>query len=244
MHKVKREILIKVLAVTVFVNGCVIFVASFLTEQDEWATDLPVIVLLATALTVGVSWSLARQVQKSHALAQELQRLVDRDRLTNVASRDFFFSEIEKHPNMHGVIMMVDLDRFKTINERHGHLVGDVVLRDVASLLSRSIRGEDMICRFGGEEFLIFLNRQDETTGASIGERLRSAVESCAVPIGNGEAVQVTISLGAARMDSLNEIAKTISLADDALNAAKEGGRNRLVVSWRDVDPVVFAEVA
>lgn len=244
MQAMKREILVKVTAVTVFVNACVIFVASYLTERDEWATDLPVIVILATALTVGVSWSLARQVQKSHALSQELQRLVDRDRLTNVASRDSFFAEIEKHPAMHGVILMVDLDKFRAFNELHGHQVGDAVLKDVAGLLSSSIRGEDMICRFGGEEFLIFLNRQDETSGAAVGERLRSAVERRGIQFGKGETVGVTISVGAARMDHMGELSKAISLSSEALTAAKEGGRNRLVVSWRDVEPVIFADVA
>ncbi|TCL08638.1 diguanylate cyclase (GGDEF)-like protein [Shimia isoporae] len=244
MQSARREIAIKVAAVTVFVNACVIIVASFLTEREEWGSDLPVVMILATALTVGVSWTLARQVQKSHALALELQRLVDRDRLTDVATRDFFFSEMEKRPNAHGVVLMVDLDRFKNVNDTHGHLTGDAVIRDVASLLAGNIRAEDMICRFGGEEFLIFLNRQDETTGASIGERLRAAVERRIIPVSQDETLRATISIGAAQMNSVAELTKAISLADDALYVAKEGGRNRLVVSWRDEVQDHFDQVA
>ncbi|MCP4819433.1 MAG: GGDEF domain-containing protein [Shimia sp.] len=240
----KREILIKVAAVTVFVNGCVIIVASFLTERDEWATDLPVVALLASTLTVGVCWSLARQVQKSHAIAHELQRLVDYDRLTNVASRDFFFSEAKKRSSLRGMILLVELDRFKLVNDSHGHSVGDTVLRDIAGRLSCNIRGEDMICRFGGDEFLIFLSRQDETSGASIGERLRTGVERRQIQVDEDILLSVTVSIGAARIDNLEELTKAISLADEAKHAAKEGGRNRLVVSWRDVEPLIFADAA
>ncbi|SFK81897.1 GGDEF domain-containing protein [Shimia haliotis] len=244
MQASTKEIVAKVAAVTIFVNGCVVFVASFLTEREEWAADLPIVILLATALTVGVSWSLARQVKKSHALTQELQRVLNRDRLTNVASRDLFFSEVERRSNMQGVILMVDLDRFKAINDKHGHQIGDQVIRDVAVQLSGNIRGEDLICRFGGAQFLIFLNRQDETTGASIGERLRGVIEKRLTPIGKGETVNVTVSLGAARMDNAGELDQAIGLAGDALLSAKEGGRNRLVVSWRDVETESFSDAA
>lgn len=141
---------------------------------------------------------------------------------------------MENRTSANGVLLLIDIDHFKQINDVHSHLVGDQVIREVASLLVRSIRGEDLICRFGDEEFLVFLNRQDETTGASIAERLRCAVEGQKIQIDDGTRLGVTVSVGAARMDSPQDLAATISATGKALYAAKKGGRNRLVVSWRD----------
>ncbi len=244
MQAEKREILTKVAAVTLFANASVFIVAAVLTERDEWASAFPVVILLVSVLTIGISWSFGRLVQKSQALSGELKRLENHDKLTNVASREFFFAEMERRPSVHGVILMVDLDRFKSVNDTYGHLVGDVVLRDVATLLAGNIRGEDLICRFSGEEFLIFLNRQDETTGASIGERLRSVVEKRKIPIGATDPVRITVSLGAARMDSISNLKVAITAAGEALCRAKSGGRDRLVVGWSDIETSAMEDAA
>ncbi|KPA20085.1 Diguanylate cyclase DosC [Shimia sp. SK013] len=244
MQAEKREILTKVAAVTLFVNACVIIVVGVLADRDDWVSGLPVLILLASVLTIGISWSLGHLMQKSQALSSELKRLENHDKLTNVASREFFFAEMERRPSVQGVILMVDLDRFRSVNDTYGHLVGDTVLRDVATILAGNIRGEDLICRFGGEEFLIFLNRQNETTGASIGERLRAVVENRKIPIGTEEPVKVTVSIGAARMDSINDLKTAITAADQALLQAKSRGRDRIVVSWSDGDINAMEDVA
>jgi two-component system, cell cycle response regulator len=126
-------------------------------------------------------------------------------------------------------VVLVDLDHFKMINDRHGHLVGDQVLREASQFLRNSIRLYDAVGRLGGEEFLVVLPGCDEINATSHAERLRQALSQIAVPTAQGT-IGVTASLGVTvvRADGSVDAQAAINTADLAMYAAKNSGRDRV----------------
>jgi two-component system cell cycle response regulator len=127
--------------------------------------------------------------------------------------------------------LVVDIDYFKAINDTHGHDAGDDVLREFAARIKKSIRGTDLACRFGGEEFVIIMPETDMAIATIVAERLRRRIASEAFTIQQGAgAISVTISIGIATLDAADDTANTIlKRADQALYRAKRDGRNRVV---------------
>ena len=131
-------------------------------------------------------------------------------------------------------VVMVDLDEFKAINDRHGHAAGDAVLGHVGDLLASRLRGSDHGGRYGGEEFLIVLGGTDASGGLVFAERLRSGIEECEICDDNGTVLEATASLGVAELRPGHQTpGDLVSEADQALYRAKQGGRNQVVVSGR-----------
>jgi len=128
-------------------------------------------------------------------------------------------------------LMITDIDKFKTINDTHGHAAGDEVLRDFARRLRKNVRGIDLACRFGGEEFVVVMPDTEPHIAERVAERIRHEIESLPFTIGGGtQALKVTVSIGVASMipgkDSVETLMKR---ADAALYEAKNTGRNRVV---------------
>ena len=126
-------------------------------------------------------------------------------------------------------VIIGDVDHFKAINDHHGHLAGDLVLREISRRLKSSLRAYDTIGRYGGEEFLIVLPQCDAVTSEHIAERLRSQVST--EPVKTSEGVfSITMSFGIASFDGKGhqDTDSIVALADQALYAAKRGGRNRV----------------
>lgn len=133
-------------------------------------------------------------------------------------------------------ILMVDIDHFKDINDRYGHLAGDDVLRQVAQLIDTTIRGCDACFRFGGEEFLIMLTDSNLPLARMVAERLRHTIsEQTRSPAPNA---QVTISVGVAHFDDESDWPELVDRADRALYQAKQAGRNRVVTHYPDTTTV------
>jgi two-component system, cell cycle response regulator len=128
-------------------------------------------------------------------------------------------------------ILVLDIDYFKAINDGHGHDAGDDVLREFATRIRKSIRGIDLACRLGGEEFVIVMPETDMAVAAIVAERLRRRIASEPFGIAQGaKAIDVTISIGIATLDTADDNASTIlKRADQALYRAKRDGRNRVV---------------
>jgi two-component system, cell cycle response regulator len=125
-------------------------------------------------------------------------------------------------------ICLCDIDFFKQINDKHGHLAGDDVLKGLVRTLQSNIRDYDMVGRYGGEEFLVIAPNPHEVQDNLLFERLRSVVADAKFPTQTGN-ISVTISAGVARFREETSIDELIAVADEALYGAKAGGRNRVV---------------
>jgi two-component system cell cycle response regulator len=126
-------------------------------------------------------------------------------------------------------VVMTDIDHFKRINDTHGHLAGDAVLREVASRLLRAVRPYDSVGRYGGEEFLIIVPGCNVDSAIKQAERLRRSIGGEPMALGTGASIPVTLSLGiAATADLSTDSNYLVRIADAALYRAKENGRNRI----------------
>ncbi len=124
-------------------------------------------------------------------------------------------------------VLMMDLDKFKTINDKHGHDAGDYVLKEFARRLQENIRGVDLVARIGGEEFLIVMPDAGRMVATHVSERLRRAVESKPFVIDNGDKLDITVSIGVALGAADDcDIDDLMKRADEALYKAKSNGRN------------------
>ena len=171
------------------------------------------------------------------ARAYETTRLGSlRDSLTGLANHGHFqetlYRELARHERSREslVLLLVDLDDFKTVNDRYGHPVGDAVLKAVVARLLDSVREMDTVSRYGGEEFAVVLPQTDTANGMRVAERLRKAVAASPVPAGLPEPVPMTVSIGVAVYPA-DGTAKgpLVECADQALYAAKRTGKNRVV---------------
>ncbi len=127
-------------------------------------------------------------------------------------------------------VMITDIDRFKSINDAYGHIVGDRVLVEFARRLRKNVRGIDLACRFGGEEFVVLMPDTDHATAELVAERVRKEIESDLFATGEGQSIPVTVSIGVASMSGGEPGAQSLmARADSALYEAKRNGRNRVV---------------
>ncbi len=142
-----------------------------------------------------------------------------------------------RHVQPFGVLLL-DLDHFKQVNDRHGHQIGDVVLRTLGQTLLRTVRAEDAVFRFGGEEFCILVRGVDEVGLVAMGDRLRREIAKIRIPVEDGE-LTITASIGVATLrHGHQETEETIVLrADQAMYQAKAKGRDRVVLSGPGIRP-------
>ena len=130
-------------------------------------------------------------------------------------------------------LMMLDIDFFKAINDNYGHDAGDDVLREFAVRIRKSIRGIDLACRYGGEEFVIVMPETDLHVAGMVAERMRRAIAGETFAVNKGaKRIEVTISIGLSTLERKGEsVADLLKRADTALYRAKHDGRNRVVAT-------------
>jgi diguanylate cyclase (GGDEF)-like protein len=124
-------------------------------------------------------------------------------------------------------LVMLDVDRFKSVNDRYGHLAGDDFLRRLGKALAEGRRREDVVARIGGEEFIIALPGVDAHGAERVAERVLEAVRGIGFTV-NGESVPVTVSAGVAQLEAEDDDRALLARADAAMYAAKQGGRDRV----------------
>jgi diguanylate cyclase (GGDEF)-like protein len=170
----------------------------------------------------------------SFLLQEELRARSRSDELTGLLNRGAIIECLTRACARAGrdsaaiAVLLVDVDNFKSINDTHGHGVGDAVLRRIARSLAAGVRGYDMIGRYGGEEFLVVLPRSGSMDAFAAAERLRTSVANEPVSTGIGK-LAVTISIGLAVAETGNlSPDHLIQAADEALYRAKRAGRNRV----------------
>jgi diguanylate cyclase len=190
------------------------------------------------ALTSSLSTSLARRSQDARALADRFTRLSSEavvDPLTGLKNRRGFQEAItrliaEGTDLTRAAFIMTDIDHFKAINDRHGHLLGDKVIHAVAQILQSSIKGRDIAVRLGGEEFGVLLPDTPLLGAMAVAEQIRTRVQSLAIRRPGKEVVGTfTVSVGVAASEPTLEA--LMARADGALYAAKRQGRNRVMSS-------------
>lgn len=161
-----------------------------------------------------------------------------KDRMTKLYNHQYFqnmlYEEIEtaKRNKSSLCLIMFDIDHFKMFNDAYGHQQGDVVLKHVANIIKKSIRGKDFAARYGGEEFAVILPHTDYPDAIKVAEKLRSTIYNTEFP-GQENALYVTISLGVCKFDPQKILSKSelIELTDQALYLSKENGRNQWNIS-------------
>jgi diguanylate cyclase (GGDEF)-like protein len=217
--------LTNVLAAPLVVHGELLG-AIVISRRRDTPWPEPARRLLATAASEA-SAALARTVtHRAVAVAATT------DALTGLPNRRFFEEYVEllgrgRRADDTIGILMVDVDRFKLLNDRHGHAVGDVVLRAVARTIAAAVRDVDLPARYGGEEFIVLLRRPSRQVALEVGERIREAVEKIDLAALGVE--KVTVSVGASMGDGGAErVAELVVAADRALYRAKRFGRNRV----------------
>jgi diguanylate cyclase (GGDEF)-like protein len=171
-------------------------------------------------------------------LRQKLESQSIRDSMTGLFNRSFMEIALEREMNRAGrqgkqiAVMMLDIDHFKQFNDTFGHEAGDVVLREVAETTRLGVRGEDIVCRYGGEEFVIILPEITTRAAMERAELLRRMVSDLALRYRGQPLRQVTISIGVAIYPDSSEIPDDLLRnADHAMYAAKHKGRNRVAVA-------------
>ncbi len=168
----------------------------------------------------------------SYRLNQNLESIATIDSLTNVLNRRGLedaankMQGICKRINLSMAVLLIDIDHFKKVNDKYGHLYGDEVLRHIASTVAKILRTGDVVGRYGGEEFAVFLPNTIEKDAMGLAERIRKGVEAAVLKDDQIE-ISATISIGVADSVSAGyEFKSLVSAADGALYAAKHGGRN------------------
>jgi diguanylate cyclase len=181
----------------------------------------------------------ARQVQQASKLAHA-QALASRDELTGLINRREMTHQLERaqmrsvaHPSHPGpsttfCVAVIDLDHFKRVNDTHGHAVGDEVLRRFASVAQATVREQDLLARWGGEEFVLLLGNTSLQEAHGVVSRLRESMANLRMRVGDAD-ISISISAGLAESVDHESQERLLSRADAAMYAAKAQGRNAVV---------------
>jgi two-component system, cell cycle response regulator len=199
---------------------------------DVWAGDAATPELIAR---VRVAFRSRQLLDLALRRYSDLEDLAYRDELTELPNRRGTARQVEvliSRARRHGhqlALLLIDGDRFKQINDDHGHATGDLVLREIAHRLRDRVRREDLVGRWGGEEFLVALPETTPDAAAAVGESLRAAVGDTPMATQGGPLLNVTVSIGVAGWlgEALDDL---LDRADQALYAAKAAGRDRVAV--------------
>jgi len=200
---------------------------GFLIAKDILESDFEKFHIMSQQFELGI---------KRAVLYHRVQELAITDSLTGVLSRRYWMErykqELERSRKfkLKFSFIMVDIDHFKEINDRYGHLVGDAILKEVSQVIKENLRQIDLVGRYGGEEFSAILIETDKETARFAAERIRQAIEEKIIKVYD-EQLKVTISLGVSGFpgDAV-EANDLVEKADQALYRAKQSGRNKVLM--------------
>ncbi len=185
------------------------------------------------------------RTQELEISKKQLSIMANKDALTNLYNRRYFhdISQTLLHLGQRKQnslsLLMIDIDRFKLVNDTYGHLAGDSVLKELASVLLKTTRGSDVVIRFGGEEFVIILPQTHINDAVQIAQKIRSAIKNLDIHIQNNidKILKITVSIGVTECycDDDKEIDTIIRRADEAMYEAKHNGRDKIVIYEKKV---------
>lgn len=184
-----------------------------------------------------VTLRLEHSDQQVHALFQDMYRSANLDGLTGVLNRRSFMNRLQeelaaarRHRTEYSLALL-DVDHFKSVNDKHGHPAGDAVLIELARRLKETLRAEDLVGRYGGEEFVVLLRQVPFTNAQATTERIRKTVEATPFRLPDGTMLPITTSVGLSPLLIDKEVGATLESADQALYQAKRNGRNQVWVA-------------
>ena len=223
-------------AVTAVITWLSGFALGHLASDGNVQAQTVRLVIIAVAGVIAVGASYVRQrrdVQFQHAQrvaaeAEALRHKASRDDLTGLLNRRGIYERLEADDIRDGTVVVIDCDDFKVVNDTHGHLVGDEFLRGVAGRLAGSVSRDDLIARWGGDEFLILV-RSPFVEGSEVATRIVRDVSSGPVSTEAG-LVPVSLSAGAAPLMSSDSFDQALGAADRAMYDAKSRGRGQIVL--------------
>lgn len=198
--------------------------------SDRYLLDIVLTSIIVILVGYPLGYFFLGQNVRLRAMAVELDRVARIDDLTGLSNRRTFISESEAATagDAVGAFLYVDVDHFKKLNDRFGHAVGDVVLRQFGVVIASCVRSGDVSARLGGEEFGIYLAGADISTALAIAERIRVRSARIGPSVGLDN-VNVTVSVGIAMRDRGQSLDEMMLQADENLYAAKEQGRDRVI---------------
>ena len=197
-------------------------------QHYYWSVKVPFLLGDGTPTLIGIS----SDITELHQLKEQLHQQSVRDGLTGLYNRRFFFELCEKNLSLDmrhhltSVLMVLDVDQFKCINDRFGHPLGDSALMHLGRVMQSVLRSEDVLARIGGDEFAILLPNTTLSAAASLAERLRLQVMQSPLPLPDGDKLVITISAGLVENGEGELMESLYARADQMLYQAKQSGRN------------------
>ncbi len=181
-----------------------------------------------------------QKYQQVTKLNLEFEEIATKDFLTKLYNRRYLLQKIKeqveaniKNPDANFIILMMDIDHFKKVNDTYGHAAGDEVLKSVSNTISKNVRSTDLVSRWGGEEILVVLSNTKEEDGNNIAEKIRLKVSETVTTVSDVDII-VTLSIGVSNIKMNMNFDKALTDADEALYKAKSTGRNKVVL-YKDI---------
>lgn len=195
--------------------------------------------LMAVMISAPIAFFVGQRMLEVHELAAKLEHAVYHDLLTGVCTRARFHERVTELGDESSVVIVADIDHFKGFNDQYGHHAGDLALRQFAAILAENCRADDLVARFGGEEFVVLLRDTSLSDGLIAAERLGRRVRQKPVFV-DQKALSLTASFGVAILPPGGNAEAAIQQADRALYHAKHEGRDRAYVydPARDAGPL------
>ena len=242
-------LLVAILSAAYIVSLCIHLVGSWLADTNHAA---PSSMWHSGALIVNIMLGFAQTIMliviTSHRLQMDLQQQATHDPLTNVFNRRALITLAERdiaRSNRRGTlisVLMIDADHFKKINDAYGHAAGDAVLIAIAQKIQAGLRTEDILARFGGEEFVVMLPDTSLKHACEVADRMRLAISNIALPV-LPEGHRFTVSIGVAERRGVQQsFDELVAMADQALYQAKKNGRNKVIGSKPTPVPVYHTQ--
>jgi diguanylate cyclase (GGDEF)-like protein len=223
-------IVVLLLRAIVAMTGQVILAQPSANDAPHWIQVVSFVALMGSSLLGSIGFLLMVKERTD----REVLHLAMTDSLTGVPNRRALMDYAERALAQRGgrsmALLMIDIDHFKRINDTRGHPAGDEALRQISRLLSKRLRGGDLLGRYGGEEFCVVAPDTDADGALKLGESLRATLESAELTTESGK-ISVTVSIGVAlsAANAERELKDILAEADVALYSAKKGGRNQVV---------------
>jgi len=197
--------------------------------------------VIAMMLSAPVAYFVGTRLREIHDLNQRLRQAISFDPLTGAHTRTNFHSRVAQLRRGPMSLIIADIDHFKAINDRFGHQAGDTALCQFALRLKRNCREDDIIARFGGEEFVVLLHNVSLADAQAAAERLCAKLREAPIVL-NGQAHHLTASFGVAPLVNARGLDDALAQADAALYRAKNAGRDRVFTSDTKAPP--FSEAS